>query len=301
MEDVSGMIIKTDSERSRRFIAVSVMSLIVVLAFSLESMAGVLVAPTSAIMTENKRTTRLTIKNPSTDPKEVEVRFAYGLPESDSLGNVDIKLIDSAVTDPRSCMDWLKAFPRKIVVPPNGSQVIRLVANPPENLPEGEYWCRLIVRSSEGSMSPPPVTAADAITTRLNMIMETAIVAKYRKGESVARLAVLDTAAWIDTVSGRVSVLLDMESQGNVSYVGVINGRLLDARDREIMTQKLDIAVYRQLKRRLDFPVSLEGFEGPYRADIRITTRGRTDIAPEDVIAGNEISLTTIIPEDRRR
>jgi hypothetical protein len=133
------------------------------------------------------------------------------------------------------------------------------------------------------------------------MIMETAIVAKYRKGEYVARLALRDTTAWIDTTFDRVSVLLDMENQGNVSYVGVINGRLLDAHNNEIMTQKLDIAVYRDLKRRLDFPVSLEGFDGPYRADIEVTTRGRTDIPPEDVIPGNEFSFTTVIPEDRRR
>lgn len=295
------MIIDRNTTRLKRACATGALSMVIVLVLAFWSLAGVLVAPTTAIMTEGKRTTRLTIKNPSPDPKEVEVRFAFGLPESDSLGNVDIDLRDSAVTDPRSCMDWLKAFPRKIVVPPNGSQVIRLVANPPENLPDGEYWSRLIVRSSEGTASPPPVTSADAITTRLNMIMETAIVAKYRKGESVARLALHDTTAWIDTTFDRVSVLLDMENQGNVSYVGVINGRLLDAHNNEIMTQKLDIAVYRDLKRRLDFPVSLEGFDGPYRADIEVTTRGRTDIPPEDLIPGNEFSFTTVIPEDRRR
>lgn len=295
------MIIKTDLALKLRKHAIGALGVVMVLALAGQTLAGVLVAPTTAIMTESNRTTRMTIKNPSSDPKEVEVRFAFGLPESDSLGNVDVKLTDSAVTDPRSCMDWMKAFPRKIVVPPNGSQVIRLVASPPENLPDGEYWCRLIIRSSEGTMSPPPVASADAITTRLNMIMETAIVAKYRKGEAVARLAVRDTTAWIDTTHNRVSVLLDMENQGNVSYVGVINGRLLDANNNEIMSQKLDIAVYRQLKRRLDFPVSLEGFEGPYRADIEVTTRGRTDIPPEDIIPGNEFSFTTVIPEDRRR
>ena len=63
--------------------------------------AGVLVAPTSVILSETKRTGRLTIQNPTDKPKEVTIRFSFGIPLSDSLGNVKIDLQDSAITDPR--------------------------------------------------------------------------------------------------------------------------------------------------------------------------------------------------------
>ena len=62
----------------------------------IELTAGVLVAPTSVILSDRKRTGRLTVQNPSDKPQEITIGFTYGIPLSDSLGNISLDLRDSA-------------------------------------------------------------------------------------------------------------------------------------------------------------------------------------------------------------
>jgi P pilus assembly chaperone PapD len=268
------------------------LSLLLLLALDLS--AGVLVAPTVIILSDKERTGRMTIQNPTTKPREVEVYFSFGLPESDSLGDVRISLQDSNVTDTRSAMDWIKAFPRKILLPANGSQVVRLVANPPESLQTGEYWARIVVRSQDGATALPQAGENKQITTNLNMIMQTAIMLKYRTGELTAKLELADAAA-IQRDS-LVEVMLNMANRGNVSYVGILTCRLLDAAKKEISHKKIDLAVYRDMRRRVNLPLLAGDFKPPYQVEILITTEGRHDIADQDMVFGNIINRTLVVP-----
>jgi P pilus assembly chaperone PapD len=252
-----------------------------------ELSAGVLVAPTVVFLSDKSRTGRLNLQNSANTPVEVTINFSFGLPTSDSLGNVTVALQDSSITDPRSAVDWIKAFPRKIVIPPNGSQVVRLLAYPPKGLPDGEYWARVVVRSQEGETSLPPPGRDGQISTRLNMIMQTAIMLKYRTGKLSAQLEL--THADVRKSDSQVQVVLDLANRGNVSYLGVLTCRLLDADNRQISYRKIDLAVYRDLKRRLDLPIYPGNFKSPYQIDLLISGNGRDDIADEDMVFGNEI------------
>jgi P pilus assembly chaperone PapD len=263
-------------------------SLLSILALASNLTAGVLVAPTLVLLSDKNRTARLDINNPGATPQEVTINFAYGLPESDSLGNVRVILQDSSVTDPRSAMAWVKAFPRQLVLPPNGTQVVRFVINPPKGLADGEYWARVVVRSKESQQSIPMPTEAGAITTKLNMIMQTAIMLKYRTGALNSSVAMTGSSA-IRTDSSIV-MTMNMENLGNVSYVGVLSCRLLDSNKKEISRAQTDLAVYRQLRRRLELP--LKGLTGRCAVEVSVTTEGRTDVAPNDIIPGNKVYST---------
>jgi hypothetical protein len=232
----------------------------------------------------------MTIQNPGNTPGEVTIGFSFGLPESDSLGNVRVRLDDSAINDPRSAATWVKAFPRKLIIPPNGSQIVRFVARPPDTLPDGEYWARIVIESQEGTTSLPTPSADDQITTKLNMVMRTAIMLKYRTGDLVAGLRLNNTDA-IRTDS-TIDVLVDMTNTGNVSYLGILTCRLLDANDQEINSHALQLAVYYDLKRRVSFPLPAGEFKSPYKVDVSISSRGRRDIPAKDMIYGNELSYT---------
>ncbi len=259
-----------------------------------ELTAGVLVAPTSVILSDKKRTGRLTIQNPTDRPKQVQISFSFGVPISDSAGNIRLNLQDSAVTDERSALDWIKAFPKKMILEPNTSQVVRFLARPPKDLADGEYWARIIVRSQEGETSIPLPTEDDKITTKLNMIMQTAIVLKYRSGNLISKLEVRGTEVFpTDTM---VTAFIDMVNRGNVSYVGILDCRLVDAKGREISSNDIDLAVYRELKRKVRLPIFPGNFTKPYKIDISISTEGRKDIAAEDLIAGNRIEYSTTVP-----
>lgn len=264
------------------------------LLLTMDLAAGVLVAPTVIILSDKERTGRMTIQNPTNKPREVDIYFGFGLPESDSLGDVRIALQDSNVTDVRSAMDWVKAFPRKVLLPPNGSQVIRLVANPPESLQTGEYWARIIVRSQEGGAPLSPNGEDNRITTNLNMIMQTAIMLKYRTGELTARLELADASAALR--DSLVEVVLNMANRGNVSYVGVLSCRLLDADKKEISHKNIDLAVYRDMKRRFNLPLAGQNHKPPYQVEVLITTEGRHDIADADMVFGNVINRMLAVP-----
>ncbi|MCM2272665.1 MAG: hypothetical protein NDJ18_08955 [candidate division Zixibacteria bacterium] len=261
--------------------------LIFFLAFSGNLIAGVLVAPTVVFISDKNRTSRLEVNNPGTTPQEVTVSFAYGLPVSDSFGNVSVVLQDSNITDPRSAVDWVKAFPRQIVIPPNGTQVIRFLASPPKDLPAAEYWARIVVRSKEGETTIPTSTEEGAITTKLNMIMQTAIMLKYRTGELSTEVAL--TKAEAQQTDSSVYVMVDLQNKGNASYVGVLTARLLDENKNEIARQQTDVAVYRELKRKIEFPTKTAGH---YKIEVAVSTEGRTDIAPDDIIPGNKVFST---------
>ena len=252
--------------------------------------AGVLVAHSVVFMSETSRTGRMTIQNPTNAPKEVTIDFSFGLPESDSIGNVNITLQDSAVTDARSALGWVKAFPRKLIIPANGSQIVRFVANPPKDLPDGEYWARIVVESQEGVTTVPTATENEQITTKLNMIMRTAIMLKYRTGNLVAELK-LNGAEAIQQDS-TVDVVVDLSNKGNVSYVGILSCRLLDADNKEISANDLQLAVYHDLKRRLALPVKYGNYKAPYKVEVSISNKGRKDIPSDDMIFGNDILYT---------
>ncbi len=279
---------------SRSVINNRVREIFVALVFILISFSkcfsGVLVAPTSVFMSEYDRTGRITVQNPSDKPKEISIHIAYGIPVSDSLGDVQITLLDSGVTDPHCAMDWIKAFPQRIVLAPNSSQVIRLRANPPKDLPDGEYWARIVVRSQEGQTFVPTDDGGDKITAKLNMIMQTAITLKYRTGNLLSKLEVLKTD--IQQIDSSVIATISMANRGNVSYVGILACRLLDATGKEISKDDMSLAVYYELTRRIELPVKGSGFVRPFKVAVYISTDGRTDIADTDMIAGNVVNYS---------
>lgn len=253
--------------------------------------AGVLVAPTVVFMSDQERTARMVVRNPSSRPQEIEIRMGFGIPISDSLGNIYVNLLDSTTVDEQSCQDWIRVFPRKMVLPANGSQTIRFIATPPRGLADGEYWARVIIRSQESRVEIPSAQEGQ-ITTNLNMIMQTAISLKFRTGELVSQLAISNVAASTSD-QATVEVIMDLTNMGNVSYVGRLICRLLDSDKVEIGIKTVDLAVYRDLRRKVTIPINADFADRkPEQVEIFITDEGRTDIDPKYRIRGNEIEYS---------
>jgi len=252
--------------------------------------AGVLTAPTVVIMSDHERTSRMVIRNPSAVAKEIEIRMGFGIPVSDSLGNVNVDLFDTTNVDPRSCADWIKVFPRKLVLEPNGAQTIRFIASPPRGLEDGEYWARVIIKSQESKVDIP-AAGEGQITTNLNMIMQTAISLKYRTGDLSSKLGLSNVKATMS--DNAVDIVMDLENLGNISYVGRLNCRLLDDNGNELGAKVVDLAVYRDLRRKITVPLNVEAAgQVPTSVDVFITDEGRTDIDPKYYIRGNQLEYS---------
>jgi P pilus assembly chaperone PapD len=255
--------------------------------------AGVLVAPSVIFLSQDNRTGRMTLQNTGDISQEVTVFFSFGLPQGDSLGDVKVELVDSNVTDPQSALGWVKAFPRRLILPPNASQVVRFVANPPREIEDGEYWCRVVVKSQDADAKIPVASEAEGITTKLNMVMQTAIMLKYRQGDIYTRLELAESEA--TQIDDKVQVMLNLKNSGNASYVGMLNSRLLDADGREISRNSVQLAVYHDLRRRVMLPIPPGDFVRPFKVEVEITGKGRTDIASKDMLFGNDISYSAVI------
>lgn len=258
-----------------------------------ELVANVLASPTVVFITDKNPTGRITLLNRGNTPQEVTVYFSFGLPVSDSLGNIFVTFQDSAVTDPRSCLEWVRAFPKKVIINPDESQVVRLMARAPDNLPDGEYWARIMVRSQNATVEVPVAGENDGIKTQLNMITEMALMLKYRTGDLISNMELQDVSAALK--DSTVEVMIDLENRGNVSYMGMLEIRLLDSDNKEISSKLNKLAVYRHLKRRVDLEFVSGEFKPPFRVEIKIDSEGRNDVMPEDMIAGNKITHTVVI------
>lgn len=256
-------------------------------------LSGVLVAPTVIFLSSDARTGRMILQNVGDEPQEVTVFFSFGLPTGDSLGNVTVRLQDSAVTDPKACVDWVKAFPRRLILPANATQVVRFVAHPPRDLPDGEYWARVVVKAQEANPEILRPTGEDEIITRLNMVMQTAIMLKYRHGDVFCALELKWARATL--VDGQVEVVIETKNVGNASYLGMLNCQVVDGRGREIATRSVQLAVYRDLRRRLSIPLSGADYDPPLEVKLKITARGRTDIPAVDMLYGNDLSFTAVV------
>jgi len=53
--------------------------------------------------------------------------------------------------------------------------------------------------------------------------------------------------------------------------------------------------VYRDMKRRIDLPITAGDFKPPYQVDLLISGQGRDDIADDDMIFGNEVTWSATI------
>jgi len=268
------------------------LSLLLILPIS-QVVGSVLVAPTVIFLSDQNRTGRMILQNPTNEPREITVRFSFGLPISDSLGNVQVRLDDSLATDPRSCAEWIRAFPRKMILQPGATQTVRFVARPPKNLADGEYWARVVVRSQESKTDIPVASDAQAITTNLNMIMQTAISLKYRTGDLTSTLQLADAEASL--LDSQVVVMLGLSNKGNISYLGVLQCRLLDAENKEVSTYKIDLAVYYDMLRRIELPVPAGEFKPPFRVELSIVNEGRTDVPPEFVVHAEPVESTLAV------
>lgn len=223
---------------------------VLVLALSAAATAvarAVSVSPMSVFLDHRARAGTITLYNPNPLPEEIEISFAFGYPTSDSAGVVTVPLVAEAPAGEPSAVTWVRAFPRRLVLQPGQQQVVRILAQPPADLADGEYWARVLVAATGGT---PPVEQQVQPDVRVAISMRTVVVASlnYRKGEPTTGVRV-DSAAAERTEDG-VQLTLDMTRAGEAAYLGRVRVELLDERGGVIARDEDVVAIYRTLRRR---------------------------------------------------
>jgi hypothetical protein len=240
--------------------------------------AAVTISPSSVYLDSRTRTTTVTLYNPGEAATEVSISFAFGYPQSDATGTISVALTTEPPPDEPSAHQWLRAFPRRMVLAPGQRQVVRVIATPPPDLPPGEYWARLVVTSRAGSA---PVQGAPEISAQLNVVTHLVTAANFRHGAVTTGVEILRASATRD--GDRLLLELDLERAGNAAFLGRLRADLLDANGIVRGTHSEDVAVYRTMLRRLQFDLAPSSAEP---TSVRLTlTSGRDDLPSHATLA----------------
>lgn len=236
------------------------------------SAEAVSVSPTALYIDSRTRTGVMTLHNPGNLPEEISIGFAFGYPVSDANGKVTVQLLDQAPAGEPSAAEWMRVFPRRLILQPGQRQVIRVMVQPPADLPEGEYWARIII-SSRGGQAPIEQTDGQV---RLQLNVETVLVmaANYRQGAVTTGAEIRSASATRD--ANDVTLDVEIERTGNAALLGRMLAELLDGGGVVIAATSDDLAVYRTMRRRLVLRVP-EDARGPISVRFRIVPE-REDI-----------------------
>lgn len=253
---------------------------------SLLTAQGVAVAPHALHIDHRTRSGAIELYNPGNDPVEVEISTIFGFPTTDSAGIIRVAYHEDDSDHP-SAAAWIRAFPRRVRIPGQTRQTIRLLAQPPADLPDGEYWSRLSVAAEAGQV-PVEGVADTSVKISLALRVRTIVAVNYRNGtvHTAARLNDLQASVIGDSLAFRV----DIEREGNAAFLGTLSTVLLDAEGAEVKREDIQIAVYYDLSPRR--ALSLENVPpGTYTLVSRLTTE-RADLDAEVVLQAEPVADT---------
>lgn len=251
---------------------------------------AVTVWPTTVFIDSRTRTATLTLSNTGLRPEEIEIDFAFGVPMAGADGRVQVIFLDSAGLPQRSIVDHVRAFPRRMRLEPGQTQLVRLLVQPPEGLPDGEYWGRVMVASVGGQ--PPIQQQQGNVSMEITVRTVIAVGLYYRHGQVETNLRIAGASASPD--AGVVSLLLDLERGGNAAFLGRIVSEVVDEAGEVVASHVEQIAVHDDIRWRVDVPLP-EGIEFTPGFRIRYTVEAVREGANEGLLLidpiGGEVAV----------
>ena len=237
---------------------------------------GIVVAPHAVYVDHSTRSASITLYNPGGRSVEVTISSVFGYPITDSAGQLALFTPDSLDPSMPSAAEWIEAFPKRMVIQPLQRQTVRLLARPPQGLPEGEYWSRVIISAKEAA---PSATAADSERVSIGFSLEvrTIIPLTYRKGALKTGLSATDLQAKPEGDS--LVVRAKLTRQGSAAYIGTVKGTLLNPSGKAVASFEEPIAVYYDVDPVFSFSTR-ELPSGRYRLRLEYLSE-RPDISPD--------------------
>jgi hypothetical protein len=200
-----------------------------------------LVAPTRVVL-NGRRGTEVILSNIGEDVAtyRVTAELRRMTPEG--------KLIE--VTDPngteKAAQEMVLFAPRKIVLPPNQPQAIRLSARAPEGLPDGEYRVHMLFRAVPAPQPAGSPANTEGVSFKLIPIYGVTIPVIVRLGNLEAKAALSNVRKV--NMDGKAAITLDISRSGDRSTFGEV--RVLKAGVEKPIAMISGVAVYTELGQR---------------------------------------------------
>ncbi len=256
-------------------IASSTVLLAVVLPAVIEA---IYVAPTAVFMDDRSDAAQVTIGNSGDTPEEATVELKFGFPDADSAGTPFVRMVDDPGPEYPSAADWIRAYPQRVRLEPKSQQVVRLLARPPENLPDGEYWSRLIVTGRGATL---PVVGADTVVRAgVSLVIRLVASVTYRKGKVTTGVVVRDLGA--EAEGDSLTLWAHLDRQGNAAFLGTADIELVNGGGSTVRRWSTALAVYVPMRRRFSFPLDSVA-PGDYHVRLRLRAE-RPDLPADRVL-----------------
>jgi hypothetical protein len=201
-----------------------------------------LVAPTRVVL-DGRRGTEIILNNIGDDVATYRISAELRRMAADG------KLVDVELPSDKekAAQEMILYAPRKVTLPPNQPQAIRLSARAPAGVPDGEYRIHLLFRA----VPPPlpqvaPEKKVEGVAFQLRPIYGVTIPVIVRLGNLEAKAALSNIRKVTD--EGKPAVALDISRNGSRSTFGEI--RVFKAGVEKPIAVAAGIAVYTEIGQR---------------------------------------------------
>ena len=175
-----------------------------------------LVAPTRVVI-DNSGTTQVILNNIGAEP--ATYRVSLEVKRMNANGTLDDVPESSFNAADTATLGMISYSPRRITLPPNQPQIIRLAIRPDVSLPDGEYRVHMLFRAiPAANAATTPVAAAGGLSIALTPIYGVTIPVILRKGAVEASTALSNPRLHLG--NGRASFDFTMSRKGNGSVYG---------------------------------------------------------------------------------
>lgn len=182
-----------------------------------------LVAPTRIVL-DGRRSTEVVLNNIGERP--ATYRITLEIKRMTPEGRLETIAVEAWNDGERAMNDMLVFSPRRVTLPPNQPQVIRIAARLPEGLADGEYRGHLLFRAVPDARAAAPAEGQvqvnqGGVAISLVPIYGVTIPVIVRRGQ-LSATATLINPRLTEEAPGRTVFSLDINRQGNRSLYGEI-------------------------------------------------------------------------------
>ena len=240
----------------RRIVSLCVgFTLIAMLPVNPAQAAGdLLVAPTRVVL-DGRRGTEVFLNNIGTE--EATYRISLELRRMQADGSLDdVELVDATPAE-QAMLGMLVYSPRRVTLPPNQPQTIRIGVRAPEGLPDGEYRAHMLFRAIPDAVpvSTTPADPASGVSIALTPIYGVTIPIIVRQGNLSATAAMSNPRVSSDGEEHRLQ--FDLARTGNRSVYGEVFAMRQGVAEPVLVAR--GIAIYAELgSRTVTLPLTAE-------------------------------------------
>lgn len=227
-----------------------------------------LVAPTRIVL-DGQRGTEVILNNIGSEP--ATYRISLELRRMTSEGRLTDVTPEEANQIEQAAQSMIRYAPRRVTLPPNQPQAIRLGVRAPQDLPDGEYRAHLLFRAIPKAKSvTDQVNPVGGFSIALTPIYGVTIPVIVRQGNLQATAGIANGR--IEEDQDGKNFAFDLSRTGNRSTYGEIritkpglDEPLLVARGiavyPEVTTRKVALPIPNEIAAQLKGPISVEYYE----------------------------------------